>query len=73
MSQDSKINAEIHGLLFGDKQKPQKKKNIPHKKTKKKPYGTGDEAALRREEQIPGPGASESMFNQIDSGLYERK
>ncbi len=73
MSQDSKINAETHDLLFGDQQKPKQiQKHIPHKNIKKT-YRMGDEAVLRRGEHIPGPGASERSFNQMDSGLYERK
>lgn len=32
MSQDSKINAETHSLLFGDQQKPKQiQMHIPHK------------------------------------------
>lgn len=66
MSQDSKINAETHGLLFGDQQKP-KQMHMPHKKQ-------GDEAVLGgRGEKIPRPRAPENVFNHTGSGLSERK
>lgn len=68
MSQDSKINAETHSLLFGDQQKP-KQMHLPHKKH------TGRETKLLSGgggEKIPRPRAYEAPFSLRRSRTDER-